>query len=77
MLCMLKTVASNYIIMHYILSGDCWFISGAVCLVTFNKALFERVVPKDQTFKDRDYAGKRKHLSTQNIYIIKLNMVLS
>lgn len=40
----------------YILSGDCWFIAGTVCVVVFDRQMFNRVVPQDQSF-DLDYAG--------------------
>lgn len=36
--------------------GDCWFVAGAACLAIANEKLFDRCVPKDQSF-DENYAG--------------------
>ena len=37
--------------------GNCWFIAGAGA-VTLNSDLLQRVVPPNQSFDEKDYAGR-------------------
>ena len=42
-------------VMTYV-TGDCWLLAAVSCLAT-NERLLHRVVPKDNSFAEGEYAG--------------------